>query len=85
MSGEWTVSGRTWINCETFMVCLEDVLVVRKVNLDRSISVSENRLLPGIELTFQGSEVETIEIDYIEEAHRDQVYDAIWAALKGKG
>lgn len=77
-------TGKRWMNCETFVVGIDDLLVIRKVNLDRAISVEDNRLLPGLEFTFQGSG-EPLGIDYLEESHRNQVYDAIWAALKGGG
>ena len=77
----WQSISRKWVNCETFMVCVDDVQAVKKVNLDRSVSVEENRLLPGLEVLLSNGE--PMEVDYLEEAHRDQVYDAIWAALKG--
>ena len=85
--------GKRWLNCETFMVCLDEVAAVRRTNyLRRSVplqalpvgegNTGKDAVLPGLEIVLAGRE-EVIEIDYLEEAHRDQVYDAIWAALKG--
>jgi len=88
VTDQWKVCpGKRWMNCETFMLCLEDVSLLRKVNLTRmdpfTDGMSQKTLLvPGLEIVCGGK---ITEIDYLEEQHRDQVYDAIWAALKGEG
>ncbi len=84
MSGEWKVASRRWINCETFIVCIDDLVAVRKVNLERAVSIEKNQTLPGLELTFR-DDFEPLEIDYLEESHRDQVFDAIWGEIKKMG
>jgi hypothetical protein len=81
------ITVRHWLNLETFILCVEDVALVRKVNLTRmdpfTHGMSEKTMLvPGLEIVCGGK---ITEIDYLEETHRDQVYDAIWAEIAKMG
>lgn len=80
-----------YLEMETFLLCINDVSLVRKVNLERYVpetglpspEVSQAnvlRWLPGLEITLRAGA--KIEVDYLRETHRDQVYTAIWSMVK---
>ena len=88
MSDWRTGTVRHWINLETFILCVDEVDVIKKVNLRRGIGVGINdppQLLPGLELRMRAGDL--VEIDYLKEDHRDQVFNAIWEEIvkMGKG
>ena len=76
---------RFYLEMETFLLCINDVSLVRKVRLERTITNEKGRdrvaLCPGLEITLKSGEC--VEIDYAPgSTHREQVYTAIWTAIK---
>lgn len=77
---------RHWMNLETFMVCLDEVRSVRKVNVERyrpDLGREKAGIVPGLEIRFVSGT--PVEIDYVKEEHRDQAYGAIWEGIKKMG
>ena len=80
---------RHWLNLETFILCLDDVSVIKKVNLRRLVpegdsGATSSDTIPGLEIHLKGG-IEGIEIDYLKADHRDQVYNAIWVEIGKMG
>jgi len=77
-----------WLNLETAAVCIDAIGGLRKANLERTVgdpmglglSSGEVKLTHGIVIHFRAGG--GMELDYDEESHRDQVYNAIWKEIK---
>ena len=78
-------ASRHWLNLETFILCVEDVALLKKVNMWREQPGlnDSNVLLPGLEIILSSGE--SVEIDYVKEDHRDQVFNTIWEEIAKMG
>jgi len=65
------------LDCETFFVEVQEVAACKKVNLLRLVGDTE-KVIDGLQITLRSGR--QIEVDYLNVAHRDQVYDALFDA-----
>jgi len=75
-----------WLNLGTIQVRMDLVALIKKVNVDRLVAGPNGErlqaLAEAIEIHLLNHTI--VEVDYLVPGQRDQVYDAMWAEIKGR-